>query len=59
MESTEEARTFVPGRCGVVGLGLIGGSFAKALHEGGREVFAANRTRATLELPSSRPWTAS
>ena len=50
MECTEEARTFVPGRSGVVGLGLIGGSFAKALHEGGREVFAANRTRATLEL---------
>ena len=40
----------VPGRVGIVGLGLIGGSFAKALHEGGAEVFAWNRTRSTLEL---------
>ena len=42
--------TFVPGRIGVVGLGLIGGSFAKALHAGGSEVFAWNRTHSTLEL---------
>ncbi|MBR1827888.1 MAG: prephenate dehydrogenase [Atopobiaceae bacterium] len=33
-----------------MGLGLIGGSFAKALHAGGAEVFAWNRTRSTLEL---------
>ena len=42
--------TFVAGRIGVVGLGLIGGSFAKALHAGGAEVYAWNRTRSTLEL---------
>lgn len=42
--------TFVAGRVGILGLGLIGGSFAKALHEGGMEVYAWNRTRATLEL---------
>lgn len=42
--------TFVPGRAGVLGLGLMGGSFAKALHAGGTEVFAWNRTRSTLEL---------
>lgn len=42
--------TFVPGRIGIVGLGLIGGSFAKALHAGGAEVYAWNRTRSTLEL---------
>ena len=42
--------TYVPGRVGVVGLGLIGGSFAKAFHAGGTEVFAWNRTRSTLEL---------
>ena len=42
--------TFVPGRVGIMGLGLMGGSFAKALHAGGREVFAYNRTHATLEL---------
>lgn len=42
--------TFVPGRVGVYGLGLIGGSFVKALHAAGTEVFAYNRTRATLEL---------
>lgn len=41
---------FAPGRVGIVGLGLMGGSFAKALHEGGREVYAWNRTHATLEL---------
>ncbi|MDO4403430.1 MAG: prephenate dehydrogenase/arogenate dehydrogenase family protein [Atopobiaceae bacterium] len=42
--------TFVPGRVGIFGLGLIGGSFAKALHQGGAEVYAYNRTRSTLEL---------
>jgi prephenate dehydrogenase len=41
---------YVPGRVGIVSLGLMGGSFAKALHEGGREVYAWNRTHATLEL---------
>ena len=35
-----EASGVVQGRCGVVGLGLIGGSFARALAHGGREVFA-------------------
>jgi len=42
--------TFMAGRIGIVGLGLIGGSFAKALHAGGAEVYAWNRTRSTLEL---------
>ena len=42
--------TFVPGRVGILGLGLMGGSFAKALHEGSAEVYAWNRTRSTLEL---------
>ncbi|WP_077598027.1 prephenate dehydrogenase [Olsenella urininfantis] len=42
--------TYVDGRVGVVGLGLMGGSFARALHAGGREVYAWNRTRSTLEL---------
>ncbi len=40
----------VPHRYGVVGLGLIGGSFAKAFHAAGNEVYAWNRTGATLEL---------
>ena len=44
------AQTFVPGRCGVVSLGLMGGSFAKAFAAAGVEVFAWNRTRSTLEL---------
>ncbi len=48
--SVPDGATFVPGRVGVLGLGLIGGSFAKALHEGGTEVFAWNRTHSTLEL---------
>lgn len=42
--------TFVPGRRGVVSLGLMGGSFAKAFAAAGCEVFAWNRTRSTLEL---------
>lgn len=42
--------TFVAERVGVVGLGLMGGSFAKAMHEGGREVLGWNRTKPTLEF---------
>ena len=45
-----EAPTFVPGRVGVVSLGLMGGSFARAFAAAGVEVYACNRTRATLEL---------
>ena len=37
------AAQVVAGRCGIVGLGLIGGSFARALARGGREVFAYDR----------------
>ena len=48
--SIPEAATFVPGRVGILGLGLMGGSFAKALHAGGTEVYAWNRTHSTLEL---------
>lgn len=35
---------------GIVGLGLIGGSFAKAYHAAGHRVLAYNRNRATLEF---------
>ena len=35
---------------GIVGLGLIGGSFAKAYHEAGARVLAHNRSRSTLEF---------
>ena len=35
---------------GIVGLGLIGGSFAKAYHEAGWEVLASNRTKSTLDF---------
>ena len=35
---------------GVVGLGLIGGSFAKAYHAAGERVLAWNRTRSVLEF---------
>ncbi len=40
----------VEGRVGVVGLGLMGGSFAKAFHEAGLETYVWNRTRSTLEF---------
>lgn len=48
--SIPQSATFTPGRVGILGLGLMGGSFAKALHAGGTEVYAWNRTRSTLEL---------
>ena len=48
--SIPDNATFVPNRIGILGLGLMGGSFAKALHAGGAEVYAWNRTRSTLEL---------
>ena len=35
---------------GVVGLGLIGGSFAKAYHAGGHTVLAWNRSRSVLDF---------
>lgn len=35
---------------GVVGLGLIGGSFAKAYHDAGWRVLACNRSRSTLDF---------
>lgn len=35
---------------GIVGLGLIGGSFAKAYSAAGHTVLASNRTRATLDF---------
>ena len=35
---------------GIVGLGLIGGSFAKAYHEAGETVLACNRTEDTLRF---------
>ena len=35
---------------GIRGLGLIGGSFAKAWHEAGHTVLACNRTRAVLDF---------
>ena len=47
---TANTSTYVPGRVGIVGLGLMGGSFAKAFAKGGREVYAWNRTHATVEL---------
>ena len=34
---------------GIVGLGLMGGSFAKAYCEAGHRVLAYNRSRATLD----------
>lgn len=41
---------FIEKRIGIVGLGLIGGSFAKAYAAAGWEVFAWNRTHSTVEL---------
>ena len=38
------------GTVGIVGLGLIGGSFVKAYHAAGWKVFASNRTERVLEF---------
>lgn len=46
----EGAARIVPDRIGIVGLGLIGGSFAKAFAAAGREVYVENRTHAAVEL---------
>ena len=35
---------------GIVGMGLIGGSFAKAYHEAGHQVLAFNRSRSVLDF---------
>ena len=43
MADVDEPR-LVEGRTGVVGLGLIGGSMAKAIHNAGREVYAYDRS---------------
>ena len=40
----EGGSAVVAGRTGVVGLGLIGGSMAKAIHMAGREVYAYDRS---------------
>ena len=49
-DASAQTKEFVPGRVGIVGLGLIGGSFAKAMRAGDREVYAANRSRDVVEL---------
>ena len=49
-KESQETRSFIPGHYGVVSLGLMGGSFAKAFAAAGAEVYAWNRTRSTLEL---------
>ncbi|MBQ3283338.1 MAG: prephenate dehydrogenase [Atopobiaceae bacterium] len=45
-----DSPSFVPGRIGIVGLGLIGGSFAKAYAAAGHEVYGWNRDEDTLRL---------
>ncbi|MEI3100353.1 MAG: NAD(P)-binding domain-containing protein [Oscillospiraceae bacterium] len=37
-------------KVGIVGLGLIGGSFAWAYHNDGHQVLAFNRTRSVLDF---------
>lgn len=49
-KAADGAPTFVTGRVGVVGLGLIGGSFAKAMAAGGRSVYASDRTQSVIDL---------
>ena len=50
MSAGMDTPTFVPKRVGVVSLGLMGGSFAKAYSAAGWEIYGWNRTHATTEL---------
>jgi len=45
----------IPKAC-ILGLGLIGGSWAGALHLSGWEVFAVDREKASLDEAVSRGW---
>lgn len=47
-EKNQNVPSFVPGRVGIVGLGLMGGSFAKAAYAAGQEVYGWNRNKETL-----------
>ena len=50
MSAPADKPTFVLRRVGVVSLGLMGGSFARAYAAAGWEIFGWNRTHATTEL---------
>ena len=50
MTAAKTTPTFIPNRVGVVGLGLMGGSFAKDYAAAGWEIYAWNRTHSTTEL---------
>ena len=52
MTAADTTPTFVERRVGVIGLGLMGGSFAKAYAAADWEIFGWNRTHATTELAS-------
>ena len=45
------AQTYVEKRIGIVSLGLIGGSFARAYAAAGWDMYACNRTRSTVSSP--------
>lgn len=47
-----EQQTLIPGRVGVVGLGLIGGSFARAMARSEREVYAYDPNAEIVDLAS-------
>ena len=54
-----ESPSIVPGRTGIVGLGLIGGSIARAMARGGHEVYAFDlnediETFAAIETTAGR-----
>jgi prephenate dehydrogenase len=51
-DSARAASTFEPGRIGIVGLGLIGGSFAKAYAAAGNKALAWDRTPDVVSLAS-------
>lgn len=47
-----EQQVLIPGRVGIIGLGLIGGSFARALSKGQREVYAYDPNVEIVDLAS-------
>ena len=57
-EEGREGRARRDETVGIVGLGLIGGSFAKAYHQAGWRVLAFDVDEDTMARRASRPWTA-
>ena len=48
LSTCEHTASFIPGAVGIVGLGLIGGSFAKALCQDAQKLYLFNRNQEVM-----------